>query len=308
MATFPVDNHVYNIISTMPDVQPSVLQAACDPASPPLLAWPIYRGIIAACGAGEAEAKAVFARFLAAKAEHEGTDLPDPPVRGRLDLAAVAHAQASGVPMPPHAEPPDSAAPAPPSVILGAGRASVIDPPTVPKLRLPPGLARRPSRRATQPPPRLREITGKADFARYVKGLISESCLTLRTIEERTRALNPGAVSCRSTLSDNLRHDRVPANEAVMETLLEVLYDALATTVPAAARVRRSTAEALQVWRHVMRPPQGAPVLVASAGYEPLVRTALATLARAEQNARDVGSPDAPGLGHARRILLELFT
>ncbi|MBE8522419.1 hypothetical protein ILP97_33855 [Amycolatopsis sp. H6(2020)] len=279
MATFPVDSNVFAIISTMPDVQPSVLQAACDPASPRLLAWPVYRGIAQACGAGEAEAKVVFTRFLAAKAEQDGgADVLDPPARGRLDLPPVAHPTTGSPPA---------------------------DPPTVPRLHLPAGLTRRPR---TEPPPRLRQITSKPDFARYLKALVEETGLTYRAIEDHTRKLDHRAVSCRSTLSENLRNHKPPTSEAVVATLLAVLYADLAGTTAADEQVRRRTAETLQVWRHVMRPPPGAPVLAARAGYDPLVHTALATLARAEQTARDIGSPDAPGLAHARRILLELLT
>ncbi|WP_410606769.1 hypothetical protein [Amycolatopsis sp. lyj-109] len=283
MASFPVDSNLFAVISTMPDVQPSVLQAACDPTSPRLLAWPVYRGIVQACGAGEAEAKVVFARFLAAKAEQDdGDGVLDPPARGRLDLASVAHPTAV-------APPPEPA-----------------DPPTVPRLRLPARLTRRP--RAEPPPPRLRQITSRSDFARYLKALVEETGLTYRAIEDHTRKLDHKAVSCRSTLSENLRNHKPPTSEAVVATLLAVLYAELAGTTAGDERVRRRTAETLQVWRHVVHPPPGAPVLAARAGYDPLVHTALATLARAEQTARDIGSPDAPGLAHARRILLELLT
>ncbi|WP_410573844.1 hypothetical protein [Amycolatopsis sp. cmx-4-61] len=276
MATFPVDSHVFAIISTMPEVQPSVLHAACDPASPRLLAWPVYRGIVQACGAGEAEAKVVFTRYLAAKAERDrGAAVLDPPARGRLD----------GTPAPP--PPPD-------------------DPPTIPRLQLPVPLTRRP--RPEPAAPRLRQITSRSDFARYLKALVDESGLTYRAIEDQTRRLDHRAVSCRSTLSENLRNNKPPTSETVVTILLAVLYAEQAGTTAGDEQVRRRTAETLQVWREVMRPPPGAPVLAARAGYDPLVHTALATLARAEQTARDIGSPDAPGLAHARRILLELLT
>ncbi|MEV7094858.1 hypothetical protein AB0M80_18675 [Amycolatopsis sp. NPDC051045] len=283
MATFPVDRNVFAIISTLPEVQPSVLQAACDPTSPRLLAWPVYRGIVQACGAGEAEAKVVFTRFLAAKAEQDdGSGVLDPPARGRLDLTPVARAT------------------------TGAPPASPADPPTIPRLQLPAPLTRGP--RPAAPPPRLRQITSRADFARYLKALVDETGLTYRAIEDNTRKLNRKAVSCRSTLSENLRNNKPPTGEAVVATLLAVLYAELAGTTAVDEPVRRRTAETLEVWRHVMRPPPGAPVLAARAGYDPLVHTALAKLARAEQTARDIGSPDAPGLAHARRILLELLT
>jgi len=186
-----VDDNVFAITSTLPDVQPSVLQAACDPASPRLPAWPIYRGIVAACGAGEAEARKVFTCFLAAKAEHDDAgDVVDKTVRGELDL------------------------PAPPASPDGA---SSIDPPTV---------------------PRLREITGRADFAHYLKVLVDETGLGYRAIGDATRGLNRKAVSCRSTLSENLRNHKAPTKEAVVETLLSVLYARLAGTVATAEPVR----------------------------------------------------------------------
>jgi hypothetical protein len=47
-------------------------------------------------------------------------------------------------------------------------------------------------------------------------------------------------------------------------------------------------------------------VLVAADG-EPLLRHALGKLAHAEQTATSLGTPEAPGLAHAQRILRELL-
>lgn len=175
--------------------------------------------------------------------------------------------------------------------------------PTVPKLKLPLApVDGYPSRTTT-----LQEIRTKRDYAGYIKDLVVQSGLTLRGIEENTRKLDPKAVCCRSTLSDTLRHGKIPTGEPVMATLLTVLFAFITHSEPGTDTVHRSTHEALRVWRQLLRPPSGAPVLVAG-GIDPLLRQALNELAHAEKTASRLGSPDAPGLAHAQRILRELLT
>lgn len=272
MAAFSADQHTFRVISELPDVPLRVLHAACDPGSPRLLAWPIYRGIARACGASEAQARVVFTRYLAAKTEQEDIALPpDRPVTAQTSASAV-------------------------------------DPPTVPRLRLPVPLAPPAPRPGGGQPLALRQISTSAGFAGYLKALVEQSGLSLRDVEKHTRALAPKAASCRSTLSETLKRGKIPTSEPVMTTLLKVLFAHIANADPRADTIERRAQEALHVWRYVLRPPPGAPVLAASAGYGPLVHTALSALARAEQTARELDSPDAPGLAHAQQILKELLT
>lgn len=272
MAALAVDEHVFRAISLMPDVPTHLLHAACDPASTVLLAWPIYHGVALACTGTEHAAEEILPFYVAAKAAREAT--------------SVAGSAEAG-------EGQDAAA--------GASR-SDFDQPTVPRLRLPNLTAAvRPAGRTT-----LQQIRTKRDFARYLKDLVAHSGLTLRVIEEETRDHNPQGVCARSTLSDMLRHEKVSTAEPVMECLLTVLLAAGLGQEKDAEPVQRRTEEALQVWRQLMRPPSGAPVLVAADG-EPLLRLALGKLAHAEQTAASLGTPDAPGLAHAQRILRELL-
>jgi len=268
MAALAVDEHVFRAISLMPDVPVRLLHAACDPASTVLLAWPIYHGIALACTGTEHAAECILPFYVAAKAAREAISTP-----GAEDAATRQDPSA------------------------GASRPD-FDQPTVPKLKLP--------NLATTGRPTLQQIRTKRDFARYLKDLVAHSGLTLRVIEEETRDRNLKGVCARSTLSDMLRHQKVSTAEPVIECLLTVLLAAGLGQEKDAEPVQRRTREALQVWRQLMRPPSGAPVLVAADG-EPLLQHALGKLAHAEQTAASLGTPDAPGLAHAQRILRELL-
>jgi hypothetical protein len=272
MADLAVDEHVFRAISLMPDIPVHLLHAACDPASTVLLAWPIYHGVALACTGTEHAADRILPLYAAAKAARE---------------AAGTTGVEDG-----------SAQPAPSAGALQAD----FDQPTVPKLRL--SSWQSTSRVASRPT--LQQIRTKRDFARYLKELVVRSGLTLRVIAEETRSWNPKGVCCRSTLSDMLRHEKVPTAEPVMACLLTVLLAAELDREKDSELVQRRTREALQVWQQLMRPPSGAPVLVAADG-EPLLRQALGKLAHAEQAATSLGTADAPGLAHAQRILRELL-
>jgi len=266
MAALAIDEHMFEILTALPDIPQHVVQGACDPASGVLLAWPIYRHIAIACTGGEHGADRILPFYVAAKAAQEPGD-PKVPRAGAL---------------------PDDLA----------------EQPTVPKLKLPPP----PLAGYLAGPPELQQIRTKRDFARYLKSLVVESGLTLRGIEENTRKLDPKAVCCRSTLSDMLRHGKIPASEPVVATLLTVLFAFITHSEPGTDAVHRCTHDALRVWRRLARPSAGAPVLVAGTGPTPLLHQALSALAHAEKTAYELGSPDGPGLAHAQRILRELLT
>jgi hypothetical protein len=274
MAALAIDEHTFQILGMLPDVPLQVLHAACDPSSGRLLAWSIYRGIAVACTGGEHGADRIMPFYIAAKAARDQVGAAPAVVRETVNSF-------SAIPIP----------------------KELAEQPTVPKLKLPLApVGGYPSRTPT-----LQEIRTKRDYAGYIKDLVVQSGLTLRGIEENTRKLDPKAVCCRSTLSDTLRHGKIPTGEPVMATLLTVLFAFITHSEPGTDTVHRSTHEALRVWRQLLRPPSGAPVLVAG-GIDPLLRQALTELAHAEKTATRLGSPDAPGLAHAQRILRELLT
>jgi hypothetical protein len=283
MATLGVRELLFQVTSALPDVPVQVLNAACDPASPVLLAWPIYRGIAAACGAGERSAR-VRAFYVKAKAERDLTAAGD-----RHSVVALP---ATAVPHPPVPRSGSAQAGQPGRPVPLAEQA------TVPKLRLP-HFPRRVI------PTALQQIRTRADYADYLKDLIRQARLTLRAVEDRTGEIDEAAVSRRSTLSDTLRNGKVSTNERVMKVLLTAIFSELEPGKPdlVAGRV----AEALQTWRQIAHTPPGAPVLTAAAEGA-LLDHALEALAHAEHTAQRLGTPDAPGLAHAQQILRELLT
>ncbi|WP_328617194.1 hypothetical protein OHS18_13200 [Amycolatopsis sp. NBC_00355] len=281
MAALPVDEHMFQILSTLPEVSPQVIASACDPASPVLMDWSIYRAIAAACTGGEHGADRIRPAYLDAEATRLDGQAPAEPGPYSWPLAATLEQQpaAAGVMM------------------------SLADQPTIPRLKLPFPLVKNPATGA----PDLARVHSKSDFARYLKSLVVDSGLTLRGIQDNTRALNPGAACCRSTLSDALRLGKIPTSEPIMTTLLMVLFAAIDNVEPDTDSVQHATRVAMRVWRSLRQPPTGAPVLAAGPAPEPILRRALGALAHAEQAAARAGNRDAPGLAHAQRILRDLL-
>jgi hypothetical protein len=112
MAALAVDEHVFRVISLMPDLPVHLLHAACDPASTVLLAWPIYHGIALACTGTEHAASRILPFYAAAKAAREagntagvedGTTQQDPPagaVHTDYDQPTVPKLRLPGWPRP----------------------------------------------------------------------------------------------------------------------------------------------------------------------------------------------------------------
>jgi hypothetical protein len=280
MAGLGVRQQLFQVTSALPDVPVQVLDAACDPTSPVLLAWPIYRGITGACGAGEHSARAL-ALYIKAKAEQD--------LAASEDRHSVAALPATAVPHP-TLSPPLAGRPGRPVPLA--------DQPTIPKLRLPDFP--RPTA-----PSALQQIQTRADYSHYLKDVIRQAGLTLRGVEELTSEIDEEAASRRSTLSDTLRNNKIPTNERVMKTLLTAIYNQLEPGKPDV--VARHVTEAMQIWRRIVHVPPGAPVLTAAVEGALLDR-AINALAQAERTARSLDTPDAPGLAHAQRILRELLT
>lgn len=279
MAALPVDEHLFQILGMLPEVSPQVIASACDPASPVLMDWSIYRAIAAACTGGEHGADRIRPAYLDAEATRPDGQVPAEPAPIGRPLGAALEEQRAAL-----------------------AAASLADQPTIPRLKLPLPLVKTAMEGALN----LENVSSKSDFARFLKSLVVQSGLTLRVIQENTRALNAGAECCRSTLSDALRHGKIPTSGPVMTTLLMVLFAAIDEVEPDTDRVQHATRNAMRVWRSLQRPPAGAPVLAAGAP-EPALRRALGALAQAEQAAARAGSRDAPGLAHAQRILRDLL-
>lgn len=292
IAGYPVERHRVEIMAALPDVPEQVLSLAWDPEATVLLAPEIYVAVVRACRGGDDAVARMFVLYVRAVLARDAVDsggmgaTSDRLDPARIDLALTVPTVPSARPEPPA-----------PAGRRPAGR-DTVDQPTVPRLRLPTsGLGL---------PPELQEIGTQAQFATYLKTLIADSGLTLRQVEKATKEYDKTAVSCRSTLSDAFGRGTVPKNERTLEVLLIVLVSQVSGRDADGATVQRRVAEALQVWRRVLRVrPENAPVLVAgrASGCPPVCDAVLEELARATQAAIAEGSPEASGLARAQRIL-----